>query len=130
MNLKAELWMKYHLNFPIAGGNGDSYETAIKILLNNNLGILLEKDIIAHMFFEGNHDMKLISQELQIINNIKYDLLTIELPNGNKKTIYFDIDEFFGKSFRLFNRGSKEYNELLLSMTRRPDAEEEMSWFN
>ena len=71
MNLKAELWMKYHLNFPIAGGNGDSYETAIKILLNNNLGILLEKDIIAHMFFEGNHDMKLISQELQIINNIK-----------------------------------------------------------
>jgi len=128
-NLKKDFWMKYHLNFPISGGNGENKENSIKISLENNLGILLEKDIIACLYCEGEYDFKLIEQIVQEVENNYYDYLKIELSNGAVKEIYFDITNFFGKSSELFKRDEKEYNEMILKMTIRPNAEEEMSWF-
>lgn len=128
--LKKELWMKYHLNFPISGGYGESTKDAVIILLDNNLGILLEKDIIACMYYGGEYKFELIEQRLIKENGSTYDLIKIKLSNGEIREIYFDISAFFGKSYTLFKRDSKEYRDLILGMTIRPNSEEEMSWFD
>jgi len=129
MNLKKDLWLKYHLNFSITGGNGEGKENAIVILLKNNLGILLEKDIVAYMFCGGEYNFKLIEQFYQEDNGQNFDILKVELPNGVIKEIYFEISNFFGKSMEYFNRDSKKYIDMIRKMTIRPSAEEEMSWF-
>lgn len=123
MNLKHDLWLKYHLNFPISGENGESKEDAIKILLNNNLGILLEKDIIACIYCEGEYNFKLIDQTYLNEGKSNFDILTIELPNKEIRKIYFEISDFFGKSFEYFKRDCKEYSELVKRMLIRPDIE-------
>lgn len=128
-NLKKDLWLKYHLNFPITGGYGDNENDAIEILLENNLGILLEKDIIACLYCESEYNFKPIEQKLLEANNRYFDILKVELPNGEIKELFFDISNFFGKSPRSYKRDGKEYAEMVLRMTIRPDTEEEMSWF-
>ena len=129
MNPKKNLWLKYHLNFPITGGNGESKENAIVILLENNLGILLEKDIIAYLYCGGEYNFKLIEQLYREDNGQNLDILKVKLPNGAIKEIFFEISNFFGKSMEYFNRDRKEYIDMIRKMTIRPSTEEEMSWF-
>lgn len=129
MILKKDLWMKYHLNFPISGGDGSSKVDAIKILLTNKLGILLEKDLIACLYCNGDYSFELIEQKCINDDQNNYDLLAIKLQNGEVKDVYFEISNFFGESSEFFNRDSKAYLELLKRMTIRPDRTEELSWF-
>lgn len=129
MILKKDLWIKYNLNFPISGGYGNSKTDAIKILLTNNLGILLEKDLIACLYCNGDYRFELIEQKCINDNLNNYDLLTIKLQSGEIKDVYFEISDFFGESTEFFNRESNAYLELLKRMTIRPDSAEELSWF-
>ena len=130
MSLKKELWMKYHLNFPIEGGHGENYADAVRILLTNNLGILLEKDIIACMFCNADYSFDLLKQRTLKQDDKQYDYLKVKLNDGEIKEVFFDISEFFGKSlFKYYSRNGSEYAALLKQMTIRPSSEEEQGWF-
>ena len=129
MNIKKDLWLKYHINFPISGGDGNNKVNAIKILLTNNLGILLEKDLIACLYCNGDYSFELIDQKYIEDGQNNYDLLTIKLRTGEIRDVYFEISNFFGKSFEFFKRDSKDYLELLKKMTIRLDSSEELSLF-
>lgn len=80
----------------VSGGNGASYEDAIIITdCSHFKGVDQEYLELKKRF--GNY--KLVKQSL-IENNEKcYDLLEIELENGIKKLIYFNITDFFGRGF-------------------------------
>ncbi len=74
--------------------DGSSYEKAIVIQENKELvGVDAEyKWIRKH--YPG---YTLNEQKLNFKNKIAYDIVNITLKDGNKKNIYFDISNFYGK---------------------------------
>ena len=76
----------------ITGGNGNSLESAIKIIgaANNLVGIETEYQIIGK-------EWKLLRQELHEKGNNKYDRLIIQNEHGFVTEIWFDITDFYGK---------------------------------
>lgn len=77
----------------IEGGNGFCQENAIIIKDCNNIeGVNRQYDEIRKRF--GKY--KLLKQALIKIDNKMYDRFTLDI-NGELKTIFFDITEFFGK---------------------------------
>ena len=80
------------------GGRGDSQENAVVIHAPNSIiGIMAEYKFIENQYGVRNVDWKLFIQSLITGNGKNYDLLTIELKDGTKKSFYFDITDFFGK---------------------------------
>ncbi|MFW9772412.1 MAG: hypothetical protein ACFFEO_09625 [Candidatus Thorarchaeota archaeon] len=82
----------------ISGGNGTSYENAIVITNCSHFEGVDQEYIELRRRF-GNY--KLIKQSLIEKDEKNYDLLEIQLENGIRKLVYFDITEFFGKGFDL-----------------------------
>ncbi|MFX1234054.1 MAG: hypothetical protein ACFFBY_05785 [Promethearchaeota archaeon] len=82
----------------ISGGNGTSYENAIVITNCSHFEGVDQEYIELRRRF-GNY--KLIKQSLIEKDEKNYDLLEIQLENGIRKLVYFDITEFFGKGFEL-----------------------------
>jgi hypothetical protein len=81
------------------GGPGDSLETAVAIsgAPNSGAGIAAEYYYLEEKFGRPNADWKLHRQSVLHKNGRHYDRMDIELKNGSKKTVFFDITEFFGK---------------------------------
>ena len=78
-----------------AGGNGSSLEQAITVLgaTNSFVGIRAE-----YAWLNANFPgYKRKSQALLHNAGKSYDLLEVELPNGQTARFYFDISAFFGK---------------------------------
>jgi hypothetical protein len=82
-----------------AGGPGDSFKTAIIIqgAKNSLTGVEAEYRYLEQKFGQRNRDWKLIKQSLIHHGGKHYDLMEIQLADGAKKQLYFDITEFFGK---------------------------------
>jgi hypothetical protein len=81
-----------------SGGNGESLETAIIIgAKSTSTGVPAEYDYIIGKHGPANVRWKLISQRLRESAGRDYDILNIELDNGEKRSYYFDITEFFCK---------------------------------
>ena len=81
-----------------SGGNGSSIETAI--IINEAdwiLGIRAEYDYIIEKYGEVNKGWKLQKQGTLNQSGRTFDILNIELPNSESKSIYFDITNFHGK---------------------------------
>jgi hypothetical protein len=81
------------------GGPGDTLETAVIILgaPSSRVGIDAEYVFLEKKFGRANVDWKLKRQSVLHKDGRHYDRMDIELKNGSKKTIFFDITEFFGK---------------------------------
>jgi hypothetical protein len=81
------------------GGPGDTPETAVVIsgAPNSRVGIDAEYYYLMKKFGQPNVDWKLKRQSVLHKNGRHYDRMEIELKDGSKKTIFFDITEFFGK---------------------------------
>jgi hypothetical protein len=81
-----------------SGGNGASLETAIIIGAKSTAaGISAEYDYIIGKHGPANVGWKLISQRLRESAGSHYDIMNIELNNGEKRSYYFDITRFFCK---------------------------------
>ena len=74
--------------------DGSSYDKAIVVKEKNETkGIAAE-----YKWLRDNYPgYKLISQSLDTKEKKRYDIMEIETANGEKKTVYFDITNFFGK---------------------------------
>lgn len=83
----------------IKGGPGDTPETALVIsgAPNSMLGISAEYHVLEKEFGRQNVDWKLKRQSVLRQKGKIYDRMEIELKDGSKKTVFFDITEFFGK---------------------------------
>jgi hypothetical protein len=81
-----------------AGGSGNSPEDAIIIKnAQNRWGVVnAEYLYLQERFGERDTHWKLIMQAL-LKGERRVDWLVIELTDGSRKSIYFDISEFFGK---------------------------------
>ncbi len=81
------------------GGPGDKPETAVVIsgAPNSMAGIAAEYDYLGKHFGPQNKFWKLKRQSLLRQDGKIYDRIEIELGDGSKKTVFFDISEFFGK---------------------------------
>lgn len=85
--------------------SGDSIKNAIKIIgaRNECAGIRAEYEYLSQKFGERDKDWKLGDQSCFNVYNLEeknekiYDKMYITLSDGTKKTIYFDITEYFGK---------------------------------
>jgi hypothetical protein len=77
-----------------ANTDGISYETAIVIKENTETkGVKAEYD-----WLKKNYPgYKLIKQSLNNHDSKPYDIMSIKTKDGEKKLIYFDISNFFGK---------------------------------
>ena len=77
------------------GGGGSSEQEAVIILgAENELeGVDAEYEYIQSLYT----NFELDSQTFLEKRNKKYDILTIKLPGGNKKDIWFDITDFYGR---------------------------------
>ena len=81
-----------------SGGNGTSFETAIVInTISTSVGIPAEFKYISNIYGQKNVDWFVVSQSLMTKPNKYYDVLLIKLSNDDKKSIFFDITQFYGK---------------------------------
>ncbi len=81
-----------------SGGEGSSEQNAIVISAPNSLsGTLAEYEYIEAKFGKKNIDWELLEQSQYDNNSMKYDVMDINVKNGNKATIYFNITNFYGK---------------------------------
>ncbi len=81
------------------GGPGDTPETAVVIsgAADSMAGISAEYDWLARKFGRKNVDWSLRRQSVMQQQGKVYDRMEIELKDGSRKTIFFDITGFFGK---------------------------------
>ncbi|RLC39358.1 MAG: hypothetical protein DRH51_07260 [Candidatus Coatesbacteria bacterium] len=78
---------------------GDSIENAIVIKgASGSLeGVSAEYDYLSKKFGECDKDWHLEKQSLIIEEDRFYDRMDIVLTDGSKKSIFFDISDFYGK---------------------------------
>jgi hypothetical protein len=81
------------------GGTGESPANAVIIrgARDNVVGIQAEFRYLRQHFGKRNLKWRLFKQELLQTGDKTFDVITIELADGAKRIIYFDITEFFGK---------------------------------
>ncbi len=81
------------------GGPGDTPETAVIILgaPNSMAGITAEYSYLGKQLGRRNVDWNLRRQSVLNQKGKVYDRMDLELKDGGKKTVFFDISEFFGK---------------------------------
>jgi hypothetical protein len=81
------------------GGPGDTPATAVVITgaPNSRVGIDAEYYYLGKKFGQRNVDWKLKRQSVIHEKGKVYDRMDLELKDGSKKTVFFDISEFFGK---------------------------------
>jgi hypothetical protein len=86
-----------HITFK--GGTGDTPETAVLISGARNCleGIAAEYDYLRQKFGRQNVDWNLKCQKVLQQKGKFYDRLELDLKDGSRKTVFFDISEFFGK---------------------------------
>ena len=77
------------------GGNGLSEQEAVIILGAESE---LEGVDAEYEYTQSLHEhFELDSQTFLEKRNKKYDILTVKLPGGTKKDIWFDITDFYGR---------------------------------
>jgi len=83
----------------LKGGPGDTPATAVVIsgAPNSRVGIDAEYYYLGKIYGQPNVDWKLKRQSVIHEKGKVYDRLDLELKDGGKKTVFFDITEFFGK---------------------------------
>jgi hypothetical protein len=81
------------------GGPGDTPATAVIITgaPNSRVGIDAEYYFLGKKFGQRNVDWKLKRQSVIHEKGKVYDRMDLEMKDGSKKTVFFDITEFFGK---------------------------------
>ena len=81
------------------GGPGDTTETAVVIsgAPNSMVGIDAEYYFLAKQFGRQNVDWRLKRQSVLNQKGKVFDRMDLEMKDGSKKTVFFDISEFFGK---------------------------------
>ena len=81
------------------GGPGNTPETAVIIAgaPNSRIGIDAEYYFLEKIFGQPYVDWKLKRQSVLHVKGKVFDRMELELKNGAKKDVYFDITEFFGK---------------------------------
>jgi len=86
-------------NIIFKGGTGDKPETAVVIsgAPNSMAGIEAEYNYLRRKFGRENVDWRLIRQSVLNQQGKVYDRMDLDLKDGSRKTVFFDISEFFGK---------------------------------
>jgi len=81
------------------GGSGESAANAVIIrgAPNSMAGVQAEYRYLHQHFGQRNLKWRLLKQDLLQSRDKTFDVIAIELADGAKKIIYFDITEFFGK---------------------------------
>ena len=81
------------------GGSGETPESAVVILgaPNSIAGIAAEYSYLKKKFGRENDDWLLIRQSVLNQKDKVYDRMDLDLKDGSKKSVFFDISEFFGK---------------------------------
>ena len=83
----------------LKGGPGDTPATAVVIsgAPNSRVGIDAEYYYLGKICGQPNVDWKLKRQSVLHDQGKVFDRMDLELKDGSKKTVFFDITEFFGK---------------------------------
>jgi len=81
------------------GGSGDTPAAAVIIrgAADGIVGVAAEYRYLEGKFGQKMRDWRLKKQELLQENGRVFDVMHLELADGSRRTIYFDITEFFGK---------------------------------
>ena len=80
------------------GGTGETIEDAVITNATNSLvGIAAEYRYVSSKCGRRNLDWKLKLQAHVEKDGRHYDVLTVELKNGDVRSFYFDITKFYGK---------------------------------
>jgi hypothetical protein len=111
---KAPNWQCLHCEYTwrggmFTGGPGDSLERAVIIrgITSSPVGIRLEKHYLTEQFgLEQEVAAPLpgwmLEQQMLLSSGERFfDLLTIVLPDGTSRGVYFDITSFYGKKARV-----------------------------
>ena len=76
--------------------DGDSIENAILIETKDYIaGVLEEHNYIDLIISNLNSDIKSVEQNLIINGDRKYDIFILEMEDGGKRKVCFDISSFF-----------------------------------
>ena len=81
------------------GGPGDTPETTVVILGASDSidGIAAEYSYLEKKFGRQNLAWRLRRQSILNQKGKVYDRMDLDMQDGSKKTVFFDISEFFGK---------------------------------
>lgn len=83
----------------IAGGDGESLATAFRIVgaAGSPDGVAVEYAYIEQRFGSEGIGHEFVEQHLMQDGGRTFDVITIQLPNGERMDIHFDITGFFGR---------------------------------
>ena len=77
-------------------GDGNSIENAILIETKDYIaGVLEEHNYIDQLCRKLNSGIKSIEQDLILKDDKKYDMFILEMDDGSKRKVCFDISSFF-----------------------------------
>ncbi len=81
------------------GGPGDTPATAVIIsgAINSIAGVSAEYRYLRQKFGRENVDWNMRRQSVLQQDGKVYDQMELDLKDGSRKTVFFDIGEFFGK---------------------------------
>jgi hypothetical protein len=81
-----------------SGGNGDSLESAVVIHAADSLsGVTAEYKYVTSKCGERRREWDLHEQKMVGHNGKPHDVFVVKLSNGQFRTFYFDVSNFFGK---------------------------------
>lgn len=82
----------------LSGGDGTSQDKALVVQSTNSIkGITAEYDYLTATYGQKDMDWMLDAKFLTKSNGRHYDVFNLKLKNGQKKVVYFDITNFFGR---------------------------------
>ena len=85
-------------NYLYGGGDGSSLDQAVVInTLSSAVGIPADYGYLARVYGQQNVAWSVVRQVLLLHGNVRYDRLHIRLSNGEERSIYFDISQFYGQ---------------------------------
>ena len=85
----------------IAGGTGTKEDPIVIIADDEFTGVSSEYDYLENILGEQNVVWRLQEQMLMISKNKYYDVLNIELRNGEQRSYWFDITSFYGEGEKM-----------------------------
>ena len=90
----------FGVDLPISGGDGSSFDNAIRIKINDSSGISIEYAVLRYLHFISHQKWQVDRSSLRHHNGRSYDILSVVRDDNHDCLFdyYFDISKFYGTS--------------------------------
>ena len=99
ISLRNQIQDAFGVELPISGGDGTSFDNAIRIEVDDSRGVSIEYAVLEYIHLLSGQEWKMVWQTLQSCNDRSFDKLSVVRNDDpdQRTDYYFDISRFFGE---------------------------------